>query len=95
MAIECTIDGHEYVFDVDYGEEALVARIVVRSAEGGPEGLWLVDREGELEAAEDMPGFGPNPASGDGTWPEPPRELVRDARRIARAKNPAEGDDEE
>jgi hypothetical protein len=87
MATQCTIAGHTYVFDVDYGEESLVARIIVRSVEGGPEGLWLVDREGGLEAADDLPGFGPNPASKSGVWPEPPQELVLAARGIARVKN--------
>jgi hypothetical protein len=93
MAIECRIGGHEYVFDLDYGEEELLARIIVRSAEGGPEGLWLVDREGDLEAAEARPGFGPNPAADDGLWPEPPGEMVGDAQRIALAKNPMEDEE--
>ncbi len=92
MAYACTIRGHVYVFDVDYGEEAKVARIIVRSAEGGPEGLYLVDCEGELESADDLPGFGANPATRDGLWPRPPQEVVRDAQRIALAKASAEQD---
>lgn len=94
MAIECTIGGHEYVFDLDYGEEATVARIIVRSAEGGTEGLFLVDEEGNCEPADDLEGFGPNPASDDGLWPDPPDEMLDDARRVALAKAAgSEGDD--
>lgn len=92
MAFETRIAGHTYVFDVDYGEESEVARIIVRSAEGGPEGLWLVDRDGELEPAEDLAGFGPNPAADDGLWPLPPQECIRDAQRIAEQKHPLEPD---
>ena len=88
MAIECSIRRHIYVYDTDYGEEAEAARIIVRSAEGGTEGLFLVDREGNLEPADDLPGFGPNPASPDGIWPDPPEEMIEDARRIALAKTP-------
>jgi hypothetical protein len=92
MAHQSTIRGHIYVCDVDYGEETKVARIIVRSAEGGPEGLFLVDGEGELEAADDLPGFGANPAARDGLWPAPPYEVIQDARRIAMQKN-RESDD--
>ncbi len=93
MAIETNIAGHVYVFDVDYGEESEVARIIVRSAEGGPEGLWLVDRDGEIEPADDLPGFGANPAAEDGLWPRPPQECIADAQRIAEQKHPREPDD--
>ena len=86
MARECEIAGHSYVFDVDYGEELAASRIIVRSAEGGSEGLFLVYQDGSLEPADDLPGFGPNPATADGLWPEPPEELIEDARRIARMK---------
>jgi hypothetical protein len=86
MARECEIAGHSYVFDVDYGEELTASRIVVRCADGGTEGLFLVHQDGSLEPADDLPGFGPNPATADGLWPLPPEELIRDARRIAEAK---------
>lgn len=95
MAKERRIGEHEYVFDLDYGEEELLARIIVRSAEGGPEGLFLVDRDGEVAAADDLPGFGPNPATEDGLWPAPPKEMIRDAQRIACRKNPEDGDDDD
>jgi hypothetical protein len=86
MAYEQIIGEHTYVFDVDYGEEHECARIIVRSAEGGPEGLFLVDAEGAAEPADDIEGFGPNPAVADGLWPLPPDELIEDARRIAEVK---------
>lgn len=92
MAYQYKIAGHLYIFDVDYGEEAEVARIIVRSAKGGTEGLFLVDRTGDVESADDLPGFGPNPAAADGIWPHPPRELVRDAQRIALQKMPKDDD---
>ena len=97
MAYESEIRGHSYVFDVDYGEELEAARIIVRSAEGGPEGLFLVLPDGTIEPAEDLPGFGPNPAEDDGLWPLPPAELIEDARRIADAKSrkPDESDEPE
>jgi len=93
MAFQTNIAGHVYVFDVDYGEESEVARVIVRSAEGGPEGLWLVDRDGGLEAAEDVSGFGPNPAVQDGLWPVPPEECICDAQRIAEQKHQRESGD--
>jgi hypothetical protein len=73
------------------------ARIIVRSAEGGTEGLFLVQRDGTAEPADDLPGFGPNPAAEDGLWPLPPAELIEDARRIADAKSlePDEWDEPE
>ncbi len=86
MAVEREIAGHSYVFDVDYGEEAAAARIIVRCADGGTEGLFLVFADGSLEPADDLPGFGPNPASRSGLWPEPPEELIADARKIAELK---------
>ena len=97
MAYESEIRGHTYVFDVDYGEELETARIIVRSAEGGTEGLFLVQRDGTAEPADDLPGFGPNPAAEDGIWPLPPAELIADARRIADAKSlePDEWDEPE
>jgi hypothetical protein len=88
MAYERVIHGHTYVFDVDYGEELEAARIIVRSADGGPEGLFLVQRDGSLEPADDLPGFGANPVTEDGLWPEPPDEAIADARRIAEQKYP-------
>jgi hypothetical protein len=90
MAYEQLIGEHTYVFDVDYGEEHECARIIVRSAEGGPEGLFLVDAEGAAEPADDIEGFGPNPAAADGLWPLPPDELIEDARRIAVVKGSAD-----
>ena len=86
MAYERVIQGHSYVFDVDYGEEVETARIIVRCADGGPEGLFLVQRDGALEPADDLPGFGANPAAADGLWPFPPEEAIADARHIAEHK---------
>lgn len=78
--------GHAYLFQVDYGEEACVARIIVRTDSVGPEGLFLVKQDGSIEPAEDRPGFGANALRKDGLWPGPPREAVRDAVVIARQK---------
>ena len=86
MAIERDIDGVGYVFETDYGEDVQVARIVVRCSAGGAAGLFLVQADGSLESAEDLEGFGPNPAALDGVWPEPPEELIEDARRMAERK---------
>lgn len=86
MAYECVIEGHTYVFEADYGEELETARIIVRCADGGPEGLFFVQRDGTLEAADDLPGFGPNPAAPDGLWPLPPEAAIEDARHIAEQK---------
>ena len=86
MAYECVIDGHTYVFEADYGEELETARIIVRSAAGGPEGLFFVQRDGALEAADDLPGFGPNPVAADGVWPLPPAQAIEDAQRMAEQK---------
>ena len=86
MVYERNMNGHSYVFDVDYGEEAEVARVIVRSDAAGREGLFLVDREGAIEAAEDLPGFGPNPLAADGLWPRPPQEAIADARLIVEHK---------
>lgn len=78
--------GHTYLYQVDYGEEAAVARIIVRSDAAGTEGLFLVKQDGSLEPADDRPGFGSNPLRRDGLWPEPPREAIADGRVIARQK---------
>ena len=78
--------GHTYLYQVDYGEEAAVARIIVRSDSAGTEGLFLVKQDGSLEPADDRPGFGANHLCHDGLWPVPPREAVRDAVVIARQK---------
>lgn len=86
MAIESEIKGQTYIFEADYGEEAETARIIVRCAAGGPEGLFLVQADGSLEPADDLDGFGPNPVATDGLWPMPPDELIEDARRIAEQK---------
>jgi hypothetical protein len=90
MAYETIIGEHSYVFDVDYGEEAEVARIIVRSDAAGAEGLFLVDADGALEPGDDIDGFGPNPLTDDGLWPDPPAEIVADAQRIAAHKNPGD-----
>jgi hypothetical protein len=79
--------GHSYIYQVDYGEESAVARIIVRSDAVGAEGLFLVKQDGSIEPADDKPGFGTNPLRPDGLWPMPPREAVADARVIAQAKN--------
>lgn len=78
--------GHTYLYQVDYGEEAAVARIIVRSDAAGTEGLFLVKQDGSLEPADDRPGFGANRLRHDGLWPAPPREAIRDARIIAQQK---------
>jgi hypothetical protein len=78
--------GHSYLYQVDYGEEASVARIVVRSDSVTTEGLFLVKQDGSLEPADDRDGFGVNPLRHDGLWPSPPREALRDAVVIAQQK---------
>lgn len=78
--------GHSYLFQVGYGEEACVARIIVRSDSVSTEGLFLVKQDGSLEAADDRPGFGTNPLRKDGLWPNPPREAIQDAVVIAQQK---------
>jgi hypothetical protein len=79
--------GHTYLYQVDYGEEAAVSRIIVRSDAASTEGLFLVKQDGSLEPADDRPGFGSNNLRHDGLWPAPPREAVRDAVVIARQKS--------
>jgi hypothetical protein len=86
MAIERDIRGQSYVFEVDYGEELDCARIIVRCSAGGPEGLYFVYADGSMEPAKGRGGFGPNPAHSEGIWPQPPAELIADARRIAQRK---------
>jgi hypothetical protein len=78
--------GHSYLYQVDYGEDACVALIVVRSDSVSTEGLFLVKQDGSIEPADDRAGFGVNPLRKDGLWPSPPREAVRDAVMIARQK---------
>jgi hypothetical protein len=78
--------GHTYIYQVDYGEEAAVARIIVRSDAPNAEGLFLVKQDGSLEPADDKPGFGVNALARDGLWPKPPREAIADARVIAMQK---------
>ena len=78
--------GHTYLYQVDYGEEIAVARIIVRSDAAGTEGLYFVKQDGSLEPADDRPGFGANPLRKDGLWPIPPAEAVRDGRVIAQQK---------
>jgi len=78
--------GHSYLYQVDYGEETAVARIIVRSDAVNAEGLFLVKQDGSVEPASDKPGFGANALSADGLWPTPPREAISDARAIARQK---------
>jgi hypothetical protein len=82
--------GHAYYYQVDFGEESAVARIVVRSDAPNAEGLFLVKQDGSLEPADDKPGFGTNALRADGLWPSPPREAIADARVIAeqKARNP-------
>ncbi len=87
MLYELRKRGHTYLYQVDYGEEAAVARIIVRSDAAGTEGLFLVKQDGSLEPADDRPGFGANTLAHDGLWPAPPREAIRDARVIARHKS--------
>jgi len=79
--------GHTYLYEVDYGEEASVARIIVRSDMDSTEGLFLVKEDGSLEPVEDRPGFGINILAHDGIWPRPPREAIADARLIAQQKS--------
>lgn len=78
--------GHSYLYQVGYGEEACVARIVVRTDSVSTEGLFLVKQDGSVEPADDRAGFGTNQLRNDGLWPSPPREAVRDAVAIARQK---------
>ena len=78
---------HTYVFEVDYGEEMLAARITVNCTGGQGEGLFLVKSGGQVEYADDLPGFSTNPVRADGIWPYPPADAVSDAQRIARAKS--------
>ena len=52
--------GHTYLYQVDYGEENAVARIIVRADAAGTEGLFLVKPDGSLEPADDRDGFGAN-----------------------------------
>ncbi|MGB5831239.1 MAG: hypothetical protein WBG92_04520 [Thiohalocapsa sp.] len=78
--------GHTYLYQVDYGEEAYVARIIVRADSAGTEGLFLVKQDGSLEPADDRDGFGANGLRTDGLWPKPPREAISDARVIAQQK---------
>lgn len=87
MAYTLRRKGHTYVYQVSYGEEACVARIVVRADSSGTEGLFLVKQDGSIEPADDRPGFGVNPLSPDGLWPTPPREAIGDACAIARQKS--------
>ena len=42
---QLTKRGHTYIYDVNYGEDFLVSRIIVRSDVPGPEGLFLVKQE--------------------------------------------------
>jgi hypothetical protein len=78
--------GHTYLYQVGFGEELAVARVIVRCDAGGTEGLFLVKQDGSIEPADDRQGFGTNPLRKDGAWPTPPREAVRDAREIAQQK---------
>ncbi len=78
--------GHTYLYQVDYGEELAVARIIVRSDAAGTEGLFLVKQDGSLEPGDDLDGFGANTLRHDGIWPDPPAEAIRDARIIAKQK---------
>jgi hypothetical protein len=78
--------GHTYTYQVDFGEEQAVARIIVRSDAPNAEGLYLVKQDGSLEHADDKPGFGANRLENDGLWPTPPREAIADARVIAQRK---------
>jgi hypothetical protein len=78
--------GHSYIYQVDYGEESAVARIIVRSDAATSEGLFLVKQDGSIEPADDKPGFGVNSLRPDGLWPTPPHEAIADARVIAQAK---------
>lgn len=92
MAIESLVRGHHYVYEVDYGEEPTSARIIVRCADGGPEGLFFVYEDGTVEPSRGRGGFGPNPVDAEGIWPHPPAELVHDARLIAVQKARAAAD---
>jgi hypothetical protein len=47
-----TRHGHTYLYQVAYGEELAVARIIVRSDTAGTEGLFLVKQDGSLEPAD-------------------------------------------
>ena len=87
MEYQASHGGHDYLYEVHYGEESAVARIIVRADRNGPEGLFLVKPDGSLEPADDLPGFGINPLTPSGLWPEPPAEAIENARRIAQQKS--------
>ena len=87
MAYTLRHKGHTYVYQVDYGEESAVARIIVRSDAATEEGLFLVKQDGSIEPADDRPGFGVNALRVDGLWPQPPGEAIADARVIAQQKS--------
>jgi hypothetical protein len=76
--------GHSSLYQVDYGEDACVALIVVRSVYVSTERLFLVKQSDSIESADGRVGFGVNPLRKDGLWPSPPREAVRDAVMIVR-----------
>lgn len=86
MAYKLEEGEHTYLYEVDYGEELQAARIVVSCDAATGEGLFLVKASGQLEAADDLPGFSANPLHPDGIWPEPPAEAIADAKRIAEVK---------
>lgn len=87
MAYTLRHKGHTYIYQVDYGEESAVARVIVRSDAKNEEGLFLVKQDGSLEPADDKPGFGVNALRRDGLWPRPPSEAIADARVIAQQKS--------
>jgi hypothetical protein len=81
MVRERNIHAHGDVFDIDYGEEAVVAGSsfapIPRSR-----GLSPADRDGEIEAAADLPGFGPNPLAEDRLCARTPQQAAEDVRRL-------------
>lgn len=85
MAYEVEYEGHVYFYEVDYGEELGVARIVIRS-DSKNAGLFFVKPNGMFDPAVDTPGFGVNTLAQDGVWPDPPREAIEDVVKIARQK---------
>ncbi|NEV63038.1 hypothetical protein [Thiorhodococcus minor] len=64
--------GHTHVYQVSYGEEACVARTIVRAYSAAGERLFLAKQHGALEPADGRPGFEVSPLSPDGLWPTPP-----------------------
>lgn len=76
-------EGHQYYYEVHNYERA--ALVSVRTDGANAQGAFIVTASGHCEPAGDLPGFRTNPLRVDGMWPEPPREAIADACRVAQA----------